>query len=375
MSKQLAISCHPMLRILRNPTDAQHLSASDWEEVLSHARQTRLGGRFWHILEVQGLVHHLPAAAQRRLFSAFLAGEHHRQRILWEVNRVRWALRCERSRFILLKGGAYAAANLDIAKGRDVRDLDILVPLDRLPGTENSLLAHGWRHVISDDYDQSYYRLWMHELPPLEHPDRGMELDIHHSIVPRWSPASADMASLHEAAIALDNRGTRVLAPVDMTLHCAVHLFQAGEIRGALRDLVDFKALLDEFSTEPGFWAGLAPRARMFRLERPLFYALRYASLLLGARVPENAMRGTARPTSPMLLFMDLLIPTALVPPRSPWEGLLAQASGFCLYIRSHWLRMAPWRLVKHLTRKLVRRIGREPHRKGDGALARPFRR
>jgi hypothetical protein len=112
----------------------------------------------------------------------------------------------------------------------------------------------------------------------------------------------------------------------------------------------------------------------MFRLERALFYALRYASLLLNARVPENAMPETASPTSPILLFMDLLIPRALVPPRSPVEGLLAQASGLCLYIRSHWLRMAPWRLVRHLTRKLVRRLGWEA-RKRDAALARPFQR
>jgi len=94
MSKQLAISCHPLLRILRNPRDAQDLLVSDWDEVLSHARETRLGGRLLHIFEVQGLVLHLPAAAQRRLFSAFLAGEHQRQRILWEADRVRWSLRC-----------------------------------------------------------------------------------------------------------------------------------------------------------------------------------------------------------------------------------------------------------------------------------------
>ena len=81
-----------------------------------------------------------------------------------------------------------------------------MVPTDELPGTENSLLTHGWRHVISDDYDQSYYRLWMHELPPLEHPDRAVELDIHHSIAPGWSPGNDKMASLYEAAVAVDRR-------------------------------------------------------------------------------------------------------------------------------------------------------------------------
>lgn len=347
-----------MLRILRSPSNVRHLSAPEWEEVFWHARQTRLGGRLWHTLDSQGLVHYLPPAAQRRLSSAFLAGEYQRQRILWEADRVHWALQCEGPSFILLKGAAYAAAKLDIAMGRDARDLDVLVPRQSLSAIENALLKHGWQHVITDDYDQDYYRLWMHELPPLQHPDRATEIDIHHSIVPRSSRASVDMAPFHDAAVAIDDLGTRVLAPVDMTLHCAVHLFQTGEIRGELRDLVDFKALLDEFSGKPDFWAELVLRAMMFRLERPLFYALRYASQILDAEIPAIAARHceSVRPPTLLLVFMDFVVPRALIPPRSRTEVLLAHASGLCLYVRAHWLRMAPWRLAAHLTRKMLRR-------------------
>jgi len=195
-------------------------------------------------------------------------------------------------------------------------------------------------------------------LPPLQHPDRAIELDIHHAIVPRSSRASIDMAPLNEAAITVDNRGTKVLAPVDMTLHCAVHLFQTGEIRGALRDLVDFKALLDQFSSEPDFWSGLVSRAKMFELGRPLFYALRYASQILEAEIPGIVMRdcGIARPTPALKMLMDFLVPRALIPSSSQSEALLAGVSALCLYVRSHWLRMSPRLLVIHLARKSLRR-------------------
>jgi Uncharacterised nucleotidyltransferase len=357
MRTQLAITRHPMLRILRSPRDVQQLSVSEWEDILWVARQTRLGGHLWHILDTQSLLDHLPPAAQRRLSSAFLAGEHQRQQIMWEADRVHWALGREAPSFILLKGAAYAAANLDIAIGRDARDLDILVPPHSLSAVENALLNHGWQHVVTDDYDQGYYRLWMHELPPLRHLDRATEVDIHHAIVPRSSRASVDMAPFREVAITVDNRGTRVLAPVDMTLHCAVHLFQTGEIRGELRDLVDFKALLDEFSSKPDFWSELVPRAMMFGLQRPLFYALRYVSQILGSEIPGSAMRQceSARPTSILLMLMDFMVPRALIPPRSRTDVLMARVSGLCLYVRAHWLRMAPKRLVVHLTRKLLR--------------------
>ncbi|WP_204329989.1 nucleotidyltransferase family protein, partial [Proteus mirabilis] len=45
---------------------------------------------------------------------------------------------------VLLKGTAFAAAGLSPARGRNIGDLDILVPRDRLDEVEAALLAAGW---------------------------------------------------------------------------------------------------------------------------------------------------------------------------------------------------------------------------------------
>jgi hypothetical protein len=144
-----------------------------------------------------------------------------------------------------------------------------------------------------------------------------------------------------------------------MVLHGAVHLFHDGEIRGALRDLADIDALLCEFAKRPGFWPALVPRARELGLERPLFYALRYATRLLGTAVPTSIMAEVeaGRPFSPILFAMDWAVARAIVPPLSRAENRSTRFAGLLLYMRSHYLRMSVALLSRHLARKSLRRL------------------
>src|SRR5262249_13291853 len=109
------------------------------------------------------------------------------------------------------------------------------------------------------------------------------------------------------------------------------------------------------------FWEQLMPAAIELGLTRPLFYALRYASLLLGTKVPPAVMvqlERVGKPSPPVRATMDPLVRCALVPElpehRSSWQWV----AGLCLYIRSHWLRMPPIPLALHLLRKAwLRRV------------------
>jgi hypothetical protein len=150
-----------------------------------------------------------------------------------------------------------------------------------------------------------------------------------------------------------------MLAPPDMVLHAAVHLFHDGEIAGSLRDLVDIDALLRDFGSRADFWPRLTARAAELGLRRPLFYALRYAALLLDTPVPAEAAAEAAggSPSRIVLRLMDRLVPVALTPPATAAERGRFHMARFCLYVRSHWLRMPAGRLIAHLTRKSLRRL------------------
>jgi len=228
------------------------------------------------------------------------------------------------------------------------------VPRDRLDSVEKHLLAHGWELDKLAPYDLRYYRKWSHELPPLRHRDRGTVLDVHHTILPPRSRLRPDPSLFWRSAVTLPD-GSMAFCPTHMTLHVAVHLFQDGEISGGLGDLIDFDELCRYFADRPGFWETLVSSSVELGLARPLLYALRYASLLLGTTVPAAVMAEAERagkPPTPIGTAMDRLVRNVLRPDlpedRPPWW----QAARLCLYIRSHWLRMPPLPLALHLLRK-----------------------
>jgi len=228
------------------------------------------------------------------------------------------------------------------------------VPGDRLDNVEKHLLSHGWEWGELDPYDARYYRRWSHELPPLRHRDRGSTLDVHHTILPPRSRLRPDPSAFWRSAVALPD-GSLALCPTHMALHVAVHLFQDGEIAGALGALTDFDELCRHFGQNPGYWQELVPAAIGLGLVRPLYYALRYASLLLGTPVPEAVMADAARagqPPAPVRAAMDPMVGSALVPDLPEFSSLWRRIACLCLYIRSHWLRMPPLPLALHLMRK-----------------------
>jgi hypothetical protein len=144
-----------------------------------------------------------------------------------------------------------------------------------------------------------------------------------------------------------------------MVLHSAAHLFYDGEIQGGLRDLVDLHLMLKHFGGEPGFRETLTRQAEALQLSRPLYYALRYSSRLLGTPVAPGLLEHAERhwaPAPPARRLMDILVGRVLTPglPEAPGAPL----SAWLLYVRSHWLRMPPWLLAGHLSRKGWRRVG-----------------
>ena len=359
---------------LRDPATVVSLDTSGWDLLIRQARYSRVLARLAILVDEQGLLQRLPEKIQDHLNSARVVAAKHESIMRWEVNRVHRVLGKVDVPVILLKGGAYVMADLPPGRGRLFSDMDVMVPESELSRVEQTLLEHGWEKMKLNPYDQRYYRKWMHELPPLEHRLRGTVLDLHHTILPPSGRLHPDPAKLLEAAVPLDDgpsstgalarpsRGLspiKVLAPADMILHSAAHLFQDGNLAGGLRDLTDMDDLLRYFGPRPGFWEDLVPRAQQLDLHRPLFYALRYTRQFLHTPVPEAVTTASAvgKPRWPALPIMDALARRALTPEHPDKRRWTSGPARWLLYVRSHWLRMPPLLLIAHLFRKMLRRL------------------
>ena len=322
-----------LIQALRDPDGIVEV---DWNALIAAARAEQLIGSLAFRLEGKKLPAKVEAilAAVRRDFAQA------RTQAVWEGEMTRRALAPLGIPVVLLKGNAFLAAGLDAGIGRSVGDLDILVPRDSLEAVEAALLAAGWERVKeADGYDDLYYRRWMHELPPLIHRTRDRMIDVHHNILPSTARPKPDAAALIADSVPLES-GLRILSPADIIVHAAAHLFADGDLSGGLRNLWDIDRLLRQFAADPPFWPDLAEHARRHQLRGPVALALRLAARLFDTPV-DRALAGRPRPA-------DALFAARLLA-RNGWGQPVRPVLRFAFYVRSHWLRMPPLMLARHL--------------------------
>lgn len=350
---------HLLRTALGTPEQLATCSPAQWDLLVRQARCADLLARVGAAAQDHGCTAVLAGPQAMHVESALRLVNRQQHELRREVSLIEAALASTGVPFVVLKGGAYVLAGLQAARGRLVSDVDILVPAAELSRVESALLMGGWVSTAKSAYDQRYYRTWMHELPPMQHMHRGTVIDVHHAILPTTARYHPSSAALLAAARPLHGGGlVRVLAPVDMVLHSATHLFHEGELELGLRGVVDLDRLLGEWGAEPGFWVALVARAQALELGRPLFYALRYTQRLLGTTVPESASAALAqvpgaRPPAALLGWMDGLFLRALRPDHASTADRLTPVARWLLYLRGHWLRMPAGLLLRHLSRKL----------------------
>jgi Uncharacterised nucleotidyltransferase len=344
-----------LFQALTSPDRLGNLTLREWDRLISEARHAGLLSRLGAILAEVDWRNNIPEMAYAHLQSARVTAENEERVMLWEVNRIQRALSMTGSAIVLLKGAAYAISGLPIARGRLTTDVDILVSKDQLHCVEEKLLGNGWQHVKLEEYDQYFYRTWSHELPPLVHTQRGTIVDVHHTILPPTGRLHPDPEKLFAGSRPLEGTKFRVLAPADMVLHSAAHAFQDGDLTRGLRDLVDIDDLLRHFGQKEEFWDELVSRAEQMDLFRPLYYALRYSNLYLQTPIPQRVLDHAKRwrPAWPASAIMDIIVNDVIT--AGPWgDDFRLKLSRQLLYMRSHWLRMPPWLLARHLLHKFI---------------------
>lgn len=354
-----------LLRVLRDPAQILQLAPVELDLALRQLRRMKLLAHVGSRLKSAGLDGALGPVVRDQFESAATMAAARSRLALWELDRLSMVLQPgPQSPVLALKGSAYLLLGLPIATGRLLADVDLLVPEEHIDDTEQRLRAAGWQGTPLLEYDERYYREWTHEIPPLRHVEREMEVDVHHNILQRTARLKPDARLLLEAARQVEGRVLSTLSPVHMTLHSMTHLFYSGEPDDALRDLVDIDWLLRHFAArDAGFWNRLVQGARELDLMRPAWYALRYCERLLATSVPAAAWESMAEgaPPAPVRWLMDRLVPAALFARNPDRSERFAAFARTLLLARSHWIRMPPLLLASHLARKMMRRAASRP--------------
>lgn len=317
-----------------------------WTLLLRQARRHGVLPQLARILRESKI--NAPAAVMRHLVSANRLAERHIRDVHREAREIARVLRPISTPIVFLKGSAYALQDLDAAGGRIYGDIDILVERAHLRDAENLLIKSGWSTASHDDYDQRYYRDWMHEVPPLKHIRRGTTIDLHHTLTPPTSRFPVNAAAVLERLSPIaDLEGCFTLNPSDMIIHSAVHRYMEGEWENGYRDLLDIHRLCAQFITSERDWRDLQQRADALGLRKALQTILQLTSELFGTNI--NPMDVAAQSIASRAAKAAMLNACEIGHPDEQRSTAAARAF---LYVRSHWLRMPPLLLSRHLARK-----------------------
>lgn len=348
-----------LIEVLGKPGMLLALSLEDWDLLVRQARSAKLLGYLSMICRSGEMFDTIPEQARKHLESAELMAEHQNRGMRFELTKINEAFEHSSIRPTILKGAAYLAAGFTISLGRTFSDIDLLVQESELSTAEKFLNIHGWQSIKTGQYDDHYYRTWMHELPPMKHMLRGTVVDLHHSILPRTARTRVAVDMLFNSLQSCANYSNlQVFAAEDMFIHSATHLFTDGELNSGLRDLVDLRFLIDHFFTTDAAWSSLVERSLHLGLSAYTFLGVRYAAVILDCDVSRSALSALARhpgaPNKLTLAFLDYCYLRVLLPVHPSCTNASTTLARLAVYVRAHWLRMPLRLLIPHLWKKML---------------------
>ena len=342
--------------ILITPEKICSLTESEWELLIRQGRTAHMLGRLYYIFKYNELLQHIKNKYLWHFESAYKLSQKLLHNSLRELDELSRTLDEINVKPIFLKGAAYQAANLPCSIGRIMSDIDLLVDKNQLALVQNHLLKYKWMANPIDDYDEKYYRTWMHEIPPLRHITRLTTLDVHHNILPLTNKKVIDPRRLNYRQVSHDWFGEILtLDPVDTVIHSSVHLFTESEFPKGLRDLSDLDMLIRHFSeTDAIFVDKLIERSNELGLANYIKLALRYTNLILQTPVTatKKHLENNNLQSKLSIKFWDFCYTNIFKPHHSSVNSPALRIAKFTLYWKGHLLRMPLKLLIPHLTIK-----------------------
>ena len=330
---------------------------SEWFRLIALCRQLGLLALLANRIEGLNIAPSLLKRINTHLLSAKLQVENQQKSVNWHIEKL-VANNPDGIQFLVLKGAAYLFAEKSIATGRTMSDVDILVTRSSLDNAEFWLFLNGYASIKNDEYDDYYYRQWMHELPPFMHTTGGLTLDLHHNLLPMTSKRFIDPHLLFaEAREAKPN--FFIPSDADLIIHSAVHLLQDSVFNRTLRDLTDLYHLISELTHHQHSTAALFERAKTLRLEKDV---AKVFSLLHSVFKRELLPIETdfVKQCLGRSLFWPLekrcYITMLQQPLLSEWTAK-HHLSSWVLFVKSHLIKMPLTLLIKHSYVKTIKNI------------------
>ena len=279
--------------------DFREWDDSEWDRTLKIADWHRLSPILFGHLRSEVDV---PASLHGALEQAYLANAARNLFLAAAQRQVLDALSAAGVPAMLLKGAALVETVYDDPALREMLDLDILVPPDRMDAANAAVEALDYTPLAADEgMDASRRSMTPHHDPALIAAEQVLAVELHRHIAIAGESSGFGIDDVWQRA-RRSAIGTHLLpAPEDLLMHVCLHFTRnrlGGSYRrrntgGALAQICDIARIIDREGVD---WAALATAARRYHIDAAVFLGL-FAARELGVPVPGPAL-ADLRPAS-----------------------------------------------------------------------------
>lgn len=288
------------IALLRGGTAASTLGTltdDQWGLLATEARRHQLSALTYRLLSRHPLAHGAPVAVLERLRPAYREAAL-RNAVLFRQTSQAASWLAERGIPVMLLKGMHLAQFVYAEPAlRNMADVDIMVPRERLAETEQIFVDHGYGPLPRPDLDE--FCLWSNHLAKLTKPGAPV-FEVHWHIERPTSSFRIDLDGLwaRSREVTLEGVPVRLLAVEDLLLHLVLHgSYHHRFDRSALKGLVDIDAVVVRHRNEID-WNALAQRAADWGAAGFLYTTLQLTADILATPIPSAALRAIPRDRS-----------------------------------------------------------------------------
>jgi hypothetical protein len=281
------------------PLDRPRARYQDWD---SRQWGRLLRAADWHRLSPILYCHleswpHTPAAVRSALERAYTANAARSLFLSSALGRAIDRLSAAGVPAMLLKGAALVETVYPDRAQREMLDLDILVPEDRLGGGEAALFELGYRPLATEagaGPAQTQLRLGQHHGPALVGAEQVVAVELHRHVVIAGEGRRFEIDGFWRRARRARHGTCLLPSAEDLLLHVCVHFmrnrlggsYDRLHTGGALGQICDIARIVEHETLQ---WDELIAAARSYGLQTRVFLGL-FAASELGITIPREVL-------------------------------------------------------------------------------------
>ncbi|CUV66028.1 hypothetical protein BN3087_560023 [Sulfurovum sp. enrichment culture clone C5] len=258
--------------------DISNISEQAWAEIIDIANKQHVTAYlYYHLKEIEALGL-IPAKSKDTLFQSFKQSTFRNMALMAEFKRITNAFMEKGIPVIGLKG-LHLVSNIYPHIGlRFMRDLDILVPLDKMKVAYDCTTKLGYqcdKVITKQDFSAPHHHLYQQF-----HPDKNIILELHRSLT---EEKNIDMDKLWENAKDKDNGF--YFDTEDLLLHLCIHISYNDLFKIDIRHYLDINLILQNRTID---WEQFLNRVENTELTRGVLLVFDITSRLFGLRLPNE---------------------------------------------------------------------------------------